>query len=293
MTDTATCNTDPRPPAPEAVDWNTVWRRQIRLRKENGARECAALWQRPEHARRYLEAMQANNPEYYEHTIGAISLEPHFNVLDIGTGPGTMTLPMARRAAHITAVEPAAGMADLLEDRCRTEKVANVHCLRKRWEDLDPAADLQGPYDVVVAAFSLGMEDLAAAIAKMNRISTGTVYLFWFAGTSTWERLYRDLWPQLHGRPYHPGPKADVIYNLLYRMGIYPDMTVFPFRSRLHFATFDQALEEFGHRLGVADPRTAQPLRAFLETQLQNDGSGLVLPHQATCVRFRWPAAGR
>ena len=145
---------------------------------------------------------------------------------------------------------------------------------------------------MVVAAFSLGMEDLAAAIAKMNRVCSGAVYLFWFAGASTWERLYRDLWPQLHGRPYHPGPKADVIYNLLYRMDIYPDTMVFPFRSRLRFAAFEEAVEEFGHRLGVAAPQTSQPLRTFLETQLQSDGSDLVLHHEATCVRFRWAANG-
>lgn len=272
------------------IDWNVVWGRQIRLRRENGARECAALWQRPEHAQRYLEAIQANNPEYFAHTLGAIHLEPHFNVLDIGAGPGAMTLPMARRAARITAVEPAAGMADLLEERCRIEGIANVGCLRRRWEDVDPGFDLQGPFDVVVAAFCLGMEDLRAALEKINQVCRGTIYLFWFAGASTWEKLYRDLWPRLHGRPYQPGPKAEVIYNLISQMGIYPDTTVFPFRSRLRFANFEEAVEEFGHRLGVADPNASTPLRTFLKAQLQTEGIDLFLPHEATCVRFRWAA---
>ena len=281
---------DPSASVPPAIDWNAVWRGQIQLRRQNGARACACLWQRPEHARRYLAAMQANNPEYFAHTVDAVHLEPHFHVLDIGAGPGTMALPMAPRVAKLTAVEPAAAMADLLEARCRARGIENVRCIRRRWEDLKPETDLDGPFDVVLAAFSLGLDDLRAAIEKINRVCAGTVYLFWFAGVSTWERLYRDLWPRLHGRPYRPGPKADVIFNLLYQMGIYPDVTVFPFRSVLRFAALDEALEEFGHRLGVDDPHTSPPLRAVLEAQLQRDGNDLVLPHAATCVRFSWPA---
>ncbi len=272
------------------IDWNAVWGSQIRLRQDNGACPCACLWQKPEHAQRYLEAMQANNAEYFLHTLEAVHIEPHFNVLDIGAGPGTMTISMARRAARVTAVEPAVGMADLLENRCRAEGLTNVSCLRRRWEDVNPGIELRGPYHVVIAAFSLGVEDLMGAITKINRTCCGTVYLFWFAGASTWERLYHDLWPQLHGRPYHSGPKADVIYNLLYQMGIYPDTTVFPFRSRLRFATFEDAVTEFGYRLGVADPDASTPLHGFLQTQLQTEGGDFTLTHEATCVRFRWMA---
>jgi hypothetical protein len=35
--------------------------------------------------------------------------------------------------------------------------VQNISVVQKRWEDVDVKEDLQPPYDVVIASFSLGM----------------------------------------------------------------------------------------------------------------------------------------
>jgi hypothetical protein len=141
---------------------------------------------------------------------------------------------------------------------------------------------------VVLAAFSLGMEDLARAVEKMVRVSRGSVYLFWFAGATVWESLYRNFWPRLHGHPHFPGPKADVIYNLLYQMGIYPNATVFPFRSVLRFESMDEAMEEFSRRLRADGPGQLPIVREFLESNIEQEGGRLSLKHAATCVKFHW-----
>jgi len=273
--------------AVDAIDWNAVWADRLRRRYHAGTRSCDEMWTTRDSARRYWKTATAD-PGYIARTVGGISVGKSFSLLDIGAGPGNMAIPLAAKVARITAVEPAAGMADVLEENCRKRGIATITCIRKKWEDIDPEGDLDGPYDVVLAAFSLGMEDLAGAIAKMVGVARRRVYLFWFAGATDWEALYKDLWPKIHGRPYCPGPKADVLYNLCHQIGIYPNITVFPYRSTLRFASFKEALKEFRRRLGVSGPRADKALGELIERRIIREGKSLVLYHNWTCVKFWW-----
>jgi hypothetical protein len=38
---------------------------------------------------------------------------------------------------------------------------------------------------------------------------------------------WKELWLRLHGREFYPAPKCEVIYNVLYQMGIYPHVRTF------------------------------------------------------------------
>jgi SAM-dependent methyltransferase len=272
----------------EQISWNDVWHARMQQRKSSAARECADIWADVEAARRYWQAVSETNEEHRRCGVESIPAGRDSRILDVGAGPGNMSIPLAERAEWVTAVEPAAGMAAVLEEKARERGLSNIRCIRKRWEDVDILSDLDAPYDVVIASYSLGMMDLSAAIAKMIRASRGSVHLYWFAGVTQWENLYRDLWPRLHGRPYHSGPKADVLFNVLYQMGVYPNMTVFPYRSVLRFDSMEDALEEMGRRTGVSDPRHSGPLRELLASRLETTDNGFVLTHAATCVKLWW-----
>jgi hypothetical protein len=113
-------------------------------------------------------------------------------------------------------------MCSVMREKMAEFGFKNISVVQKRWEDVDVEKDLQPPYDVVVASFSLGMQDIRAAILKMMQASSRYVYLYHFAGPTTWDLQWQELWPKMHGRPYQPGPKCDVLYNVLYQMGIYP-----------------------------------------------------------------------
>ncbi len=272
----------------EEIDWNEVWKSRILKRNASPAAECGSLWKEKSRACRFLEAERKKSREWVENTIDGIRLTKGSRVLDIGAGPGAMALPFARKAAHVTAVEPAAGMADLLEERCAAYGLKNIRCIRKRWEDIHTGTDLCPPYDIVVAAFSLGMADMAESIRKMTAACSGEIHLFWFAGSSLLEARYRDLWPRLHGKPYLSVPKSDVLLNILCRMGIYPHINVFPQTSRLRFSSFEEALREFSFRLGVSEVRQKRDVEKFLKNTLQEDKGSLVFRNSTTCVKMWW-----
>jgi len=274
------------------VDWNAVWKE---LYDENaacqGSRECALTWASREKARAFLAQLR-EKPELIRHTIDNLPIEAGSTVLDIGAGPGTLAVPLAGRVAHVTAVEPAAGMADVMAWYAGEEDVSNLDIVRKRWEDVDPSVDLRGRYDLVVASYSLGMPDIRAAVEAMCEASSRWVFLFWFAGTTAWEQVMADLWPELHGKEFRFGPKADVLFNVLYSMGIYPNVETIRREHVCRFPDLEAAVVEFRDQCQITSPAQEEILREYLSATLSQNGDGFLDARMMTRVKFWWDVDG-
>ncbi len=270
------------------IDWNLVWTDLMkRSRDTTPARDCAKIWESKESAKRFWD-MSKENSHRVEETIAGTQFTPDSRVLDIGAGPGTLAIPFAQRVASVTAVEPAEGMLTVLREKMAEEGVDNISIVQKRWEDVSVAGDLEPPYDVVIASFSLGMADIRAAIEKMMEACNGHVYLYHFAGETHWDRDCRDLWPRLHGKDYQPGPKSDVLYNVLYSMGIFPHVRTFRLQHRQSFADIEEAMAHFRHQYGVTTAEQEAIVRDHLGRVLKKENGVLVLPASSTRVKIWW-----
>lgn len=122
-------------------------------------------------------------------------------------------------------------MVKRLERHIAEEGISNIRILPKRWEDLSD--EEVGEHDLVIASYSLSFLDMREALLKMDRLAKRQVILYWFAGVPSWERIRVNLYPQIFGREHICHPMSDVLYNLLYSLGIYADVqvlqrTVFP-----------------------------------------------------------------
>ncbi|KLK87835.1 SAM-dependent methlyltransferase [Methanoculleus sediminis] len=273
------------------TDWNAVWKELYDVNACCRGGDCGSNWESRERALAFLKQSR-ENPIRIRHVIRGLPVGPGARVLDIGAGPGTLAVPLAGVAAHVTAVEPATGMAGVMAEYAAESGVSNLTIVRKRWEDVDPAADLEGHYDVVVASYSLGMPDIRAAIEKMCEASSRWVYLFWFAGTTSWEQAMIDLWPQLHGREYQRGPKADVLFNVLYSMGICPNVETSRLEHVRRFPDLEAAVAEFREQYGVTIPRQEATLRDYLAGTLSENGGDLLLSGMTTRVKLWWEVTG-
>ena len=190
-------------------------------------------------------------------------------VLDIGSGQGTLAIPLAGKVQDITAVEPGAGMIAALEERAEKEGITNITCIQKRWEDVDPARDLAGPYDLVIASLSLTMHDIRDAVQKMDAVSCGEVCLYWFVDLPFWERMHADLALPLHGSPYYPGPKADCLWNVLYQTGIYANVEMLPLDKEYRFPSLEEMTAFFKKRFGVTTKKQERVLESYLSSLVQ------------------------
>lgn len=277
--------------ATEQTDWNEVWKTKMAAYAEAmGGSDCARAWNNEASARNYWQ-MVLDARELTGNILKGLPVGKDSRILDVGAGPGTLTLPLAPRAAHITAVEPAGAMAHVLNENIAAHRLKNVECVHKRWEEIDESKDISPPYNVVIASFSLGMPDIRAAIEKMQRVSKGYVFLLWFAGSASWDRDSAAVFKVLFNRDYPGMPQADVIFNVLYQMGIYPNIDVFPGRMDHHFNSLDDVVANFSMRMPKLSDAQASALKAYCEGIVEKRNGKVILPYIWRSMKLWWKQA--
>ncbi|MFI7699005.1 class I SAM-dependent methyltransferase [Nonomuraea sp. NPDC049480] len=97
-----------------------------------------------------------------EHLAGTFG--PDSSVLDLGCGPGTVAIPLARRVREVTAVDPDEGM--LAEGRRLAEGVPNIRWLRG---DSTMLRELP-PFGHVVMGRSFHWMDRRAVLAELDEL---------------------------------------------------------------------------------------------------------------------------
>ena len=103
-------------------------------------------------------------------------LEGISTAIEIGAGPGTLTLPLAKRLGKITAIEPSPAMAGVLADNLAQRGLENVTLLRQRWEELD--ADAIPCADAVIAGGCLYVfYEIDTSLRKMLAMACSKVLL--------------------------------------------------------------------------------------------------------------------
>ncbi len=208
-------------------------------------------------------------------------------VLDIGSGPGPLTIPLAKKGCHLTAVEPSPVMREVLIQRIQEEGISNVTIIPKRWEDVAPE-ELGAKYDVVIASYSLTMMDIAEAIEKMQKFCRGTVHLFWFLTPPAWVRVNRDLWPLLHGGEFPGEPMADWLWLVLYEMGIYANLAVETKFHKSSYTSIDEATNEYLNRLNCTTPEQEAIVKNYFSSILRQYGTEYVLGDETLGAHIWW-----
>ena len=255
------------------IDWNEAWKAMERTKREKEEfTSCVERWGDTERCRKYSRMVQEDDWKQGRDRIRAMQVAPESRVLDIGAGPGTLAIPLAGVVRHVTAVEPAPGMLKCLQENLKERGIRNVTTVRKKWEDVDVTADLDAPYDVVVASYSLGVPDLRAALAKMDAASSRFVYVFWFADMmSPRHRNYLAIWEDLFTIPPPAGRMPNIVFNLLNQMGIYANVTITRTDNVARFSTMEEAVADQRGFLNLKEERQVAVLRNYLEKTLRHE----------------------
>jgi len=255
------------------IDWNELWKAihvssPERVEKD---RDPAAVWDK--RAAAYRRATRGEK-RATEQELGILNLAAGDTVLDVGAGTGRLAVPIARTAAHVTALDPSGGMLSILEEQMAAEGRTNYSCVKMRWEDVVVGRDIE-PHDVVIAAFSLGFYDLAAALQKFDAAALRTVYLFWHAGE--WRSpdemaLYRTVFGEeaamQKGYPDYSYP-----VNILHDAGIYPNVRIYHALWDAVYDSVEDAVQTWA-AMHNPDLEDLSPVREYFARTLRRDESG-------------------
>ncbi len=273
----------------ERIDWNNVWKSRYRAHTASeGFMDGLHIWNREEAARRYDRLARQEYGRRIRETLEDLVIPAGSRVLDIGSGPGTLAIPLASRAAGVTAVEPAEGMISVFRAAIDNEGIKNITIVEKKWEDVDPFSDLDGPFDVVVASLSLSFPDIRVAVAKMQEVCAGFVNLYWFVDMPFWERNYHAIWPALHGSPYMQGPKVDCLWMVLFQMGIYPGVKMMTLDKSYRFTTKEEMYDHFRGRFGVTGPEQEKIMQNYLDSIARVESGTVTVSGDSTYAKIWW-----
>lgn len=195
-------------------------------------------------------AVNQTQPHWAELTktqLKQLPINEQMTVLDVGAGAGRITLPVAKKAKHVTALEPSAKSLVLLKENAKKQGIINVSYVNQSLETFDCSQR----HDLVVASFSLFMFDLKAALKKMDVLANRSVYLF--VSASPW--LNPDLQKLVYGAP---GYWSDFIflYNILYEMDIAANVEITDYTLKESYQDLAEASEKISAKFHIPQTKT-------------------------------------
>ncbi|MCC6346287.1 MAG: methyltransferase domain-containing protein [Nitrospirales bacterium] len=258
----------------KSIDWNEAWKkaRSERSRKWSDS----AFWNK----RAPSFAKHATESPYASDFIGIMQPGSHWSVLDVGCGAGTLALPLSRMVRRITALDRSGAMIALLEERVSKEVLTNITALTAGWED-----DWEGigivAHDTVIASRSLIVEDLRAALDKLDRFARKKIYLSALVGDGPFDRRMHEA----VGRELNTGPDYLYVYNLLHQMGILANVAFVTNRESKTFGSHEEALNSLRWMFADMSAEEEQRLAGYLKEKLVDQNGRWTMSHERV---VRW-----
>jgi len=264
----------------EDIDWNRMHR--TALAEKSSPRKTAADWDRK--AESFAE--RNSGSLYAEKFIDLLRPEPSWSVLDIGCGPGTIALPLAARVKNITALDFSGAMLDILNNRAAEANITNITTARLSWTD-DWAAQGIAPHDAAIASRSLAVNDLEAALIRLNESARKVAAVTDRVGPGPFDPgAYRAV-----GRNLEPGPDYIYTVNILYRLGIHASVDFIHLEDEIPCASFAEAMEMYTWMFRNLSAAESEKLQHYVRSVTTRKTDGTILlhrPHAPTWAFIRW-----
>ena len=220
-------------------------------------------------AKAHSFASRNKSSAYVDLFLALLPLEGGMSVLDVGSGPGTLALPIAAKVASVTAIDYSKGMLQALNDLAAKEKISNIKTFHCAWEDDWQAKGLR-PHDIAIASRAMGIENLAAALKKIDAYATQYVFLSDRIGSTPFDvAAFAAI-----GRPFAAGPDYIYTVNILYTLGIHANISVLTLEREMSFSSMDEAIRSYSWMFNDITADETMALANYLETQIIKKEAG-------------------
>ena len=165
------------------IDWEQNWLETLKdnpLEKEATSRKDQWVKRWDDIAEKFNEINKptglCENDCYVGNIISRIEFNKDSTILDIGSGPGTLSIPLAKKVRHVTSIDVSKNMIKLVEKNMKKEGITNITTLNKSWEDVKLGKDIE-KHDIVIASRSLGGLNLKNNLLKIMDATMEKAYI--------------------------------------------------------------------------------------------------------------------
>jgi len=227
-------------------DWVALWR-ELSLRLRQSAKEADPWRERASSFDASVKRRRREEPDLLVEAL-ARKLCAADTVVDIGAGTGRWSIPLARVAAKVTAIEPSLAMLGVLEENIAAAGLTNITVVSGNWQDTEVES-----HDVALCSHSMySSPDLVGFVRKMERVARRVCVLA--MRVPSHDGIIGQLSQRIYGQ-WHDSPNFVIAYNILLGMGIYPNVLMDPHVRLWTDDTLEQAVARAKRhlRLGESD----------------------------------------
>lgn len=216
------------------MNWREVWERKYRERAGIKREPGPEYWD--EVAEDFSQRNKSNDYEYGGKAVEAMReiINPDFEVMDIGAGPGTLAIPFAKVVRKMTAIEPSPVMVKHLLKNAQEEGIGNIKVINEGWQGVNDC-DMRKKFDIVACSHLLWQfADVDKQLERMEQASRRYCCVVHPAGGAG--TMVKGLWPKLVGRGYggEVDPDLDdLVFVILRQRGILVNVKVIDYVVRL------------------------------------------------------------
>ena len=240
------------------IDWEELWTRKMDKKGDRGKDWTKA-------AVKYSE--RASKDNYTEQLISKMIISKEDSVLDVGCGEGSVTIPLSKEVASVTAIDATDKMLEILDEKIESEGISNITTIKDDVNEV--TAEKYGNFDIVLASRVVnGIKSPKKVFSEFNEIANKYVFITLF-GPNNW-KLEKDFHEYL-SKEYNGAPSYTVLINLLAEMGIYANVVnldVGPVRT---YKTIEEALDNGKWNLAKFSEEEQAKLPDFLNEILDKD----------------------
>ena len=239
------------------IDWNLLW--QNARKQKSWSSKGPGDWDKKADS----FATRNSSSPYVSLFLERLPLSPDLTVLDVGSGPGTLAIPLAGLVRSVTAVDYSAGMLDALNRKAEEKDIHNIRTIQGAWEDDWQQLDV-GVHDIAIASRSLAVADLSLALRKLNDHARDYVFIADRISPTPFDpAAFAAI-----GRQFQSGPDYIYTVNTLYAMGIHPCIDILKLDSDNLFRDIDEALDSCAWMFKDLSSREKEALTDYVRSKL-------------------------
>jgi len=254
------------------IDWNELW--QNARRKKSWNSKKVSDWDK----KAASFARRNQNSPYVSLFLSRLPLDESMSVLDVGCGPGTLALPLAKMVKSVTCIDYSPAMLELVEKEAGRQKINSIRTVNCSWED-DWSRYGIGRHDITISSRSIGVKDLQGALKKLHDHAKQFVFVTDRISPTPFDpEAFNAM-----GRDFNAGPDYIYTVNCLYSMNIHPSIHILQLDRDYTFATMEEAFNSYSWMFQDLTPAEKKNLEAYIHSRIISSDD------QQIVVRRKYP----